>query len=513
VLQDGCETTEREERTVPSELILEVADYQGPTQWYWRLTEAGGRFLGDHEAKLNPRDAEYAGFLDLYGYLKQNASPFNRRAEEARLVEEVGAWIGREVLGPLGEVILQAGTPSVVRVVIPPEPEAAGLLYRPLELAHAQGKPLAVQDVSLVFEITGDQAPVVMREVGQKLRMLAVFSVPTTATALNLRQERHQLKRMIESLAAQRNLALELRVLQYGVTREALKKIFQEGEGWDIVHFSGHGQRGRLLLEKPDGTADEVTSEEWVELLRPARGSVKWVTLSACLSAEATIEETLRWLGLEPKRKGASAPPPDEADDPTRHLPAVARALVRDLDCAVLSMRYPVGDQFAIDLGRALYGNVLKRHQPLPRAVQTALPDAAKGAAASPLSVAIPALFGRRATALRVVAPVNPSPSFAIAPTGLAHFPPPPEVFIGRVAVLSKASGALAPESGKSGILFHGMAGGGKTACALELAHLYRDLERFTAFAWYRAPEEGKDIGGALVNLALALERQLPTSR
>ncbi len=61
-------------------------------------------------------------------------------------------------------------------------------------------------------------------------------------------------------------------------------------------------------------------------------------------------------------------------------------------------------------------------------------------------------------------------------------------------------------------MLFYGMAGAGKTSCALELAYRYdrQHLERFEGFVWHKAPEEGHDIAGALTQLALALENQLP---
>ena len=62
--------------------------------------------------------------------------------------------MGRNFYGPIGEKILDAGTPAIVRVQVPAE--AAGLLYRPWELGYVQGQPLALQDVSLIFEVTGE---------------------------------------------------------------------------------------------------------------------------------------------------------------------------------------------------------------------------------------------------------------------------------------------------------------------------------------------------------------------
>jgi tetratricopeptide (TPR) repeat protein len=66
----------------------------------------------------------------------------------------------------------------------------------------------------------------------------------------------------------------------------------------------------------------------------------------------------------------------------------------------------------------------------------------------------------------------------------------------------------LAPESPHRGVLFYGMAGAGKTACALELAYRHED-RRFTGYVWHKAPNEGDDIASALSNFLLDVENQL----
>jgi hypothetical protein len=73
---------------------------------------------------------------------------------------------------------------------------------------------------------------------------------------------------------------------------------------------------------------------------------------------------------------------------------------------------------------------------------------------------------------------------------------------------MTRATTALAPRSGQSGVLFHGMAGAGKTACALELAYVHQSS--FPLMAWHAAPQEGHEIRAALTDFALALEQQLP---
>lgn len=474
-------------------LTLEVADYKDAYNWYWRLRDAKGNFLADHAVRLNPGDFEYRGFLDLPSHLNQNADPAHRPEDEARLVQQVGEWMSTHFYGPIGEKILDEGTPTVVRVKVPVE--ASGLLYRPWELGYVRGKPLALQDVSLVFEVAGETASVHHLPVGDKLRILAVFSLPVDASALNLRQERYELCRAIDAIR-QQDRAIELRVLQYGVTRETLGKVLEEGEGWDIVHFSGHGLAAHLILETPAGRLDMVPSPDIVKLLKPARGRLKWVTLSACLSAAATVNETRRWLGLAPVRFDGAAM---EKGGP--ELQTVARALVQNLDCAVLAMRYPVGDQFAIELGRDLLQGVLEWKQPLTRALQVALSKRAS----QPLDVATPTLFGRHAADLSLSIPSGESP----VRLGLSHFPAEPARFVGRVGVLSRARQTLAPDSLQTGVLFHGMSGAGKTACALELAYQYQDIDRFQKFVWFRAPNEGADIAGALAAFATQWDIQV----
>ena len=256
-----------------------------------------------------------------------------------------------------------------------------------------------------------------------------------------------------------------------------------------------------------------------IELLRPARRRLKWVTLSACWSDAATVAETLRWLGLEPRRDlGVEEPHPgskpaaeqdeeDEGKDKPK-LTSVASALVRELDCAVLAMRYPVGDEFAIGLANTLYRGVLEQGQDLTRALQLALPETITGQ--SPLCVATPVLFGRRAADLTLDVPETPWDELDLPSVGgLTGFPPQPKHFVGRVGVMAKAGAALAPRNGRTGVLFHGMSGAGKSACAIELSYQYEDLKRFTGFVWYQAPPEGSEVAGSLAAFASAFETQL----
>ena len=222
---------------------------------------------------------------------------------------------------------------------------------------------------------------------------------------------------------------MDVRVLQYGVTRERLRDVLEEGEGWDVIHSAGHGAPGELVLETEDGSPDPVTAAELADLLDagPGAGQAgdgvgvlvgsadRWPSSGGCLSCpRRTILRRRRlrrdWP-VEPRpvswNRGGSAG--------WRRPGALATELAERLGCAVLAMRYPVVDDFAIALAAKLYDLLAGKGQPLPRALGIALRDRAviadpPTAGCPALSVGTPALFGARAVGLRLAAPQRSGP-------------------------------------------------------------------------------------------------------
>src|SRR5262249_46319530 len=156
--------------------------------------------------------------------------------------------------------------------------------------------------------------------------------------------------------------AVEVRVLQYGVTRGKLQEVLVEGEGWDIVHVSGHGSPGELLLETEEGSPDPMSGRELAELLVLAQERLQLVTISVCWSAALTAEGQRRLLGMPVSIEPVS--------DQQETLGAVAAGTLASelagLGCAVLAMRYPVTDRFAIALVRKLYRLLAENGHYLP---------------------------------------------------------------------------------------------------------------------------------------------------
>ncbi|MGW1985420.1 CHAT domain-containing protein [Streptomyces collinus] len=496
------------------------------------------------------RDAPgWEGFTDLEWFLRWRAAIDRRLEHEAELLIEVGEWITQWALG-LSVARELARRPGPVHLIVP---QGLGqmLAYRPWQAARVNGRTLAESKVTFVTDPLG-RPPTVKRPVGEKLRMLAVFSLPEDTTALNLRRERYALARLVNDIAKVNDRAVELRVLQYGATRDRLEEALLEAEGWDVLHMSGHGLPAGLVLEDETGRRDLIETEDLVDLIGAAGDKVKLITLSACESAALTAEDHLRLLGLTPPGGGepgrgpggsllgdgdgdgegaerswgvpghgpaGSVPPPrpsdgmgeDQEQGEDAGLSVLATSLVDRVDAAVLAMRYPVADDFAIGLAERFYDLVLGKGQPVDRALGLTLPRVVprQPTAGTPaLSASTPALFGNRALDLELIAPAGEPLVFQAEREKLARFPDQPARFVGRVGPMTRASTALAPRSRVGGVLFHGMAGAGKTACAVELAYAHQDT--FQVLVWHQAPPQDHDIAAAFTTLAADLEAQIP---
>ena len=513
-------------------LLLDVTGFSDEAHWSWRLTASDGEVLATHDVSLDSAAAEYEGFADLYDYLHWHAAPDRQRADASRLVAGVGRWIGAHVFGEVAAAIAARATagPVVVRVRIPDE--ARVLFARPLELAYVNDRPLALRDVSLVLEPAEQvtSLPEGAAPLEGRLRILAIFSLPESEMALGLRHERHRLEQLIGRIRDSGQVAVDLRVIQYGVTRDRLRDVLQEQEGWDIVHISGHGLPGGLLLEHDDGRPDLIGTRTLIELLELSRPRLRLVTLTSCESAAAEAAVPLVQLGGSrtaawqaeahgPVASGgavaesavaastdiddeiAVAMPTREPGDPGTApeetlLPTLASRVARQAGCAVVAMRYRVSDEFAMMFTDGLYRYLLRDRNPLPRALQRTLAEWAPDA--PPLSVAAPALFGSPAATLRLSAPEGPSAvsAAAVGAGELVGVPPEPERFVARMGVMRRASAALAPRNLSRGVVFHGMPGVGKTACALELAHTHE--HSFSRVLWYTMPGEVADCRDAL---------------
>lgn len=412
---------------------LSIADWTGPSSWTWRLTGEAGAPIVQQRVAVNPDDPMLALVRDLYRNLWRMDDTSGQP-----LLTRVGDFVGDRLLGEVGRA-LAAQTPVTVRVELPAE--LTTLLAVPFELAPLGG-------VRFCYVPEGAVPPPAPSE---SARILAVFALPGESSALALSRERRDL----EAQFAGYGNAVELRTLQYGVTRAVLREALSDSAGWDVVHIAGHGRVGQLFLEGDDDQRDLVSAAELLELLASASRVPGLVVLSACESGAVRILRRRRPHGRPEQLVQQTAAQPAAATD------NLGYQIAARLGCAVVAMRYPVDDDFTVSLGRHLYDRLLVGGQPVDQALSGAVPAAAAGRA--PLSAATPILFGDPTFRLR------PPGIVAGSSTTLAADPRVPARFVGRTAVMVRLL-----RSPDHVVVLTGMPGIGKTTCLAEAAGWHR---------------------------------------
>jgi hypothetical protein len=104
--------------------------------------------VADHDVRLDAGCWEYEAFSDLLEYLYWHVAPDRQAEDEARIIGELGEWMGSQVLGPVAQALARA-RPATVRVAVPEE--ARVLLFRPVPLQNSsQVLRPAVRPVELV---------------------------------------------------------------------------------------------------------------------------------------------------------------------------------------------------------------------------------------------------------------------------------------------------------------------------------------------------------------------------
>jgi tetratricopeptide (TPR) repeat protein len=464
--------------------------------WRWRLYDADGTLAAHHSARPDPAAWEWHALKNLPAALAHQGDPDDPLQSAAALLERIGDYTATHILGPQVTETLADAAPVAVTVTV--AADTVWLAGLPLGVARHRGRSLTRRRVALTTVVAPDPTTTVAVIVGAKrpvegrLRVLAVYSLPAGQGLLDLRGERKTLTDLVALLGGQRGLGFDVRVLQYGATPEKLRDALDEDQGWDLVVVSGHGAPGRIWLETPTGQPVQVDTDQLTDWLHDARHRLKLVCLNACSTAAFTVTATRRNLGLQSTNDTDLVQQDPQAEAPQAAV-SLAVAVADAARCPVIAMRYPIVDDYAIDYTRHLYDALWRLGHDIATAATYAAVQAAPTTptpAAPPESLYTPAVYGATAPTTRLTPPAGDT----TADTRLAAFPRQAERFVGRVPALTAAHGALAPRSGHGGVILHGMAGAGKTAIAVELAHDQRD--NFAHHIWAKTPDDHPDGTG-----------------
>ena len=214
-----------------------------------------------------------------------------------------------------------------------------------------------------------DTHPRPAEPIGERLRILALFSLPPVGMPRSLRRERQMLRALVRRLVGAAGLGVELHVLQYGVTRANLQEVLEQGEAGTLS--TSRAMAGRVNCYSNALTASRTWFPHLIlaKLLRQAGGRVKLVTLSEPICGSEHRADHVLALGLSEGDEVQR----DASEEAGKAAPTLARALTEALDCAASAMRYAVEDEFAANLARESDHKLSRPEQPLPRAWRLAL--------------------------------------------------------------------------------------------------------------------------------------------
>lgn len=539
---------------------LAVATDPGAGVIHLRLLDGDGCQVAAHQVRLADHAAAlWEGLFDTRAHVERYAGGTrftDHPATPEELLERLGLFLGREVLGPEITAALAAGVHQRTLLVRQPsaqDPLAAACARVPWEIARPGPGEKALAESNLVVrtalaegEAGAWTAP--PPETDEPLRLLLIFAEAPGSRPLAMRLEREELLTLFHDQVMP-GRRVEVDVLCHGVTRERLRRQVESAGGYHLLHWSGHGHGDLLELAGEDGDSDPLSGEELVELLEAAGGFIPHlVFLSACLSGalvaarswpdlEAALEASSE-AGPALGRRGASTaartgtaaaePSAAESPDLSRLLAeppgytGTALALLRAGVPQVVAMRYEVGDAYARDLALGFYRHLLANQQPKDPA--TALSRARRGLLSQgagehePVDHATPLLFGR------AMAPL--SPPAGRSPALDQRYPRPqpllpgsreldrPATFVGRSQELTRLPRDWLDggEGAPAVALIQGLAGLGKTALAAEAVHLGHRRFAEGVFAFQAKPRP-LPLDDFLRTLDLRLARHSPTYR
>ena len=445
------------------ELTLTLTSYSTDRQWSWELS-CEGVPLASHDIQVDPADPSFEAFTNVQAYVTWQLSPRAPQSAKSDLLDDLGRWITARFFGAIAPVLCDR-SPATVNVVLPPA--AAHFASWPFELAWYDGAAIVMRNIVFTYEVArAGPAPASRTPTEAPIRVLGVFALPAGERPLSLRDERRRLETLFQELSAGAALDVRFSFVQYGVTRQRLDRVLRDPEGWDIIHVSAHGVAGGLALEAPDGSLDIIGGNDLLRLLESAAPRLRLLVLASCSSAGAAFDRPHRQLATPENRV------PER--EPTLEVPVFGSVVADKTGCAVVAMRFPVPDEYAISLSLHLYHRLIVDRQPLTRGLHAAVADAVRGM--DVLGLVTPVLLGNGCGRIVFRAATLPH-DFADESRGLsgADTANLPDMFVGRTDVVARVVAALAPGGTARAAVLYGMPGSGKTATAAEIAHAAAD--------------------------------------
>ena len=434
-------------------------------RWRWVLEGPSQEFIAAADAELPS-----AGWRSPHSLPAQLARSQIRDdpTSSGQAMLSYGKWLGGAFSDPLATALTRDSPRHVVLVV---QPGSEALQQLPWTLAWISGQWLWRRGVTFSVAANSNDDVSLQRAVVTPVgSLLLVSASPATEAPLALTEERERLKAVVAQARAASAAPLKVGVLQYGVTVERLREVLTSG--WDVLHFSCHGQAGRLIVETAEGSSHPLSRDALVALLRASGVTPRLVGISSCSS------------GAEVRHQDSAQRVSDIALPGASLLLAVSQ----ELHCSVWGMRWPIPDEQAIQFTSDVYARLLVQGQSLYYAFHQATLSLTEGHSLPKAALAA-------GTPVLVVPgePHEPEALRALPTSGLNDYIPRERLpsHVGRVPLITDLLSLLLREEGQS-VLLVGAPGVGKSALLRELHAVLPDDVRYVRWS----PREVGQRGG-----------------
>ena len=421
--------------------------------------------LGQRKVEISPADLRNLAEIDsIIRALEKEISPQMLLLNRGK--EMYDRFIGEE----FSKILLGNGR-GHTHLCIEISEKAFALARLPWDLMHDGEKYLIEKGFSF-SQSTPDakRSSNGLKELEDKLRVLVIMSLPEGTNELAFALEEQELREFFDQ-NLNRKYPVELEILQYGTTEDALERKLNKAGGYHIIHFSGHGAENELIFENNECKPAPLSGFKFAQALKNQE-NLKLVVLSACLSGE--IKEYRRPKQEMDKDIYIGRPPSGlkmKTDEPL--FTGVACELLRAGIPLVLAMRYPVEDRFASEFVVRFYEEMFENgNNPASSLFNT------KKSSFDPNHHRwiTPTLFGGKSVLEQITLPSKKGKGEAktIPPSHQIHQDLiEPKLFVGRYHDLAKIRRELI-EGDKTSAIFWGIGGIGKTTLAAKAISVWK---------------------------------------
>ncbi len=399
-----------------------------------------------------------------------NAVDETRRARanagaRREVADDIRAQPGTVALDRAGRLLTQSFLPGPIAAALAERLERAEAAYQPLRLGIACAEARLQR---LPWEALADprtEGPLALRPlvgihrrvaaagtpaaVPGPLRILVAIASPDDSSPL-LDYER-ELRNVLTAVGAARDGSARVRIVPFATTAQIHAAL--EVEAVHVLHISGHGSPGSLVIEHDDGSEREIGADKFVDEAIPAGKMPAVIALAACYTNTADATGAPSFAARLAERGAAVVIASETSVTDIYATKAFARIYGRLAEAGEPDAVAAVADARRTIQGE-LEASTKTREQTIAGLGEWAVLSVLAGAG----SVAIldPAV---------VKAPAPPPQRFAIGRVSARAV----GEFVGRRRAQRRLPGELLA-AGRAGVVLHGIGGIGKTTLAAELA-------------------------------------------